>query len=741
MSIITLPPGVPPAMGHEVYVRSSWSGAWVLIPGLQCLDCSWSTAPSIPTATLMWRFGQVKQPWSPSFATDTPLNLANSYVRIRFLCDHAEEAGPEIREWVGICQATETQLSGGGQLSGMQVYSCYGLELLLSQFLIDGTYWYDGSTTKFTSFPHVFNRGNRPNRDVAKEGGSFVYSPNIEHAQFWSTLDIIEYLLLRHTPKNEAGERSLAFGIASDLPLGVLPDWDRPEMDPQGQTTYSAIDRLLTRDRLLSWWIEYYATSNQMLLRANTLITSPITLPNSATIPANDTQREIRFDADPLTSAAIKESVLEQVDQVVCRGGQRVSVGTLRFDEGNLIKGWPMELEAEYEAAASGSAGYDALGRRFKQEKNQEVRSSAKLEDCFSKIEIPWFWPKLTGGPFGSGEPFFPVFGDLGPTDQPYPVYTPPMTIQPRTPLFAGVNYAVSTTAIEEPAVEREELGPLVLFKVPATGEPPRHVQAERIGENAKLERVNKNEPTFSVQVGVSRDIRGTKLRVSGGPQHNIAASEFTPLPDDPDHGEYDYREAYYTFAILDDRYAEGVYPAEIVEDEIETIDAVKRKVILCSEAYRQEYLVPGTVCGTTESGSLMINVDGGFLTDDTEELTSLAEIAWQWYGQPRNVLTLETPRSFPVTSLKLGDYIAAVGDPAGFMRRDIGSVVTQINVRVPVGTGLEGDSPVQSWRWVTGSGEIDPQQIFPLQTASSARAEIMRERERVRVREMMRRE
>lgn len=741
--IITLPPGVPPMMDHRVYVRSQWSGAWVELPGMQCLEATWSVAPTLPTATILWRYGRVKQPAQGNFFPETPTNLQDQYVRIEFATDITEadedndDQWTNTRQWYGIVRTTEQQLPGVNLEAGQQIYGAVGLESLLSEHLIRASHWDDGSRFHAVDFPHVMNPSGVGNMTpFSLEDGTRVYWYNLDTASTWSTSEIVRYLLRYHTPLSPDGERKITFRISPDNPVGVIPTWDEPEVDPRGQTTYSMLDRLLSRDRLIAWWLDVSET-NEVELRCEPLAETSIAVPgvDGAVIPASSRQREIRFDSDPLTSAAVKVSTLEHADRVVCRGARRVSVGTFNIKLDNTLqKGWSDAREDTYNAGFSTSGGYGALSRRLKQERNQEVRSDNKLSEVYSRFLVPITWDRKTAnGQGGTKQTFFPVETPGGISDDPYPVYPPAMECLPYLPLAVGVDYTPSTTTIIVPDTEVTEMEPFVAFRIPGTD---RWIQAEKIGQNSKTERVSRNEPTFSVYSTIFRGLRGIMLRVTGGPQHAIAKEWFVKLPDDIDPGDYDASEAVFTLAIPDDRFAEGQWPPS--DTELDDADVLRVKYIDAGEQYRHDWLTPSTVVGITSTGTLA-TAEGGEINDDADALGSLARIAYQWYGLPRNVLSIDTPRAIPPVSLTIGDHVIAIGTPETPMRLSIRSTVTQLSVRVPVGGGTEADAPVQMWRWTTGSGELDPLQIAPRTMTSTARREIAAERERMRMRGVMR--
>ncbi len=85
--------------------------------------------------------------------------------------------------------------------------------------------------------PIPFNEGGRPNRTASVPAGetSHLFAASND-AAFWSSRDIVAYLIANHAPKKQSG----AVGIPFDLINGsILPNWDQPTIDTDRVNVWS----------------------------------------------------------------------------------------------------------------------------------------------------------------------------------------------------------------------------------------------------------------------------------------------------------------------------------------------------------------------------------------------------------------------------------------------------------------------------------------------------------------------
>lgn len=726
------PGGILDAGVHRVYTRVHWADPWVEVSYLHCEEAVWSAAPSMPTATLKWIYGEVAREDQTAFAEAGKKGYNRRFVKIEI----DTEGGGLTWEWYGMIEL-ENDIMGGAQVaapdsiaSGVQIFTAFGLAKLLAELEVRTAYVAKGTETEVTEIPPVFNRGGRPNRSTAKISGAYVFSGDPDDAEFWSSRDICEYLLRYQTPTDKDGTRELVFGVEDTATHAtVVPDWDRPVLPQEGMTVYSLLDQLANRRRLLLWQL-IVDGSDEVKLRTDTMVASAVSLslPGASPIPANDAQRHLIFDEDQLTSGCVRTSDVDFVHQVIVRGARRRSVGSFSITDGSCEEGWTSDEEDEYSLGATQEPGFNDLEPKDKERRHTEVRSKPELEHVFSLFRIPKSWDRFVrNGEGGAANALFPVAGS---TD-PFPVYYPDMFVEQSLPLLEQVDYRdsnIPSGSITEPAEgERTERAPLVVLKIPGTSSPVRWIAADQIGVSSDKEITAPEEfRRFSVAVRVPRESKGIRLDVHGAPRHVLDGLGFDDLPEDVRLGEWSFGldgGMIITLSLPDDRYCEGVSPSAIAGDDR---GVVRRKIISAGDGYRKDYVAPGTVVAVDSSGALLRS-DGGFIphehdNDDESKLTAAAQIAASWYTVQHFVLCLKTKRIKEPADLDVGDLVTTIGDataPGEGHSRTLNSPVTEVKISIPLGmpdAPSEPEMTVTTW-----AGELDPLLLEPPDTAASA--------------------
>lgn len=736
---------------HRVYTRRLWTDAWQLDPYLHAHEISWGEAPAMPTATFWWDYGRIRQRDQADVATVDKRQLKGWWVKIELDTDlvrsiEAPTLG-EDRIWVGRIKIEEDQqwgevrikrpLAGGGGdfrvrvASGRQTWHAVGMEDVLAEYEHQLAYWINGDVSEVgidednpyvTRRPIAFNANGQPNRSVDKGTDAYVFESGLNTAeegepQFWSTFSIVEHLLAWHTPRNNAGEVVVPFRLKPGA--SVIPDWDRPEIPTERQTTLSLLQRLLDRRRLLSWRLEYNADENRLELATSTLTAKEITFPEidgAAALPANERLREWSLESDQLSEIAIKET-LEAAHQTIALGPPIVAVGTLTIDSSQLESAWTNQqlssITEGYNVGASAlNLAYATAGPRDRERLNAIAR--ARLEDVFTRFRLVDIWDG-TCTDFQEGG-----VGQMVPEGDEFPPWPGHVEFLPDLPLLEGVDYSGERIKEGIYTVEGREdfLRPLVLLKKPNADDIYR--PAERTGETADIEDLDEDEAE-ELRLSCHVHVRGRNLFIKpmNQPAHIIGGDDFTPLTEDKVTGIFDYRELVATLAIAGER-IRGVQPAD--DDLPPATEAVRRKYVDAGERYKHAFVARGTVVGVNASGEL-ITTAGGTIPATThfdyapKQLKAIARLAHGWYGESHAVATLRTKRMLAPEDLALGDFIthtghAAAADPSSPHRRAINGIVTQIRVTIPK---PPPDAPeVPQMEVTVWSGELDAMRVVP---------------------------
>lgn len=681
----------------SIQAKRRWEDEWYDVTNVRLDYVAWALAPSLPRAQFTERYGFGMQPGETQFTWQTRLAIERQYVKIKTW--YVDRDGGEVPgwTWVGICEGIGDSHDGIAEIpayvvQGEQTFMMYGLMWLLDQHRIETSAWkLDGDRDLFTAQSGLtFNQDGEPNRSPEKhEESHYVFSDNRETASHWSTRDIVEYLVRsgHGTPRDNDGNEKLPFTIA-DEELDKLPTWDTPEVESAYVSTAALLTSLISRRRLVTWWLEYdeEAESPGMAVKITTFNDEIILVPEpdeEGQIPANPNTLDIDLTYDSAAEVALQAETEHKVDQVVAYGARRRNICTIAFDE-NLFdpsfqKGWDTDQQGVYELAGANDAEYPAASEIAERRRwHARARGREEVKPVFRKFVITPTWQIDPANAY-------PV-DDFDNYTQNYDT----IRIDPILPFVDGVDYSgfnlIYDTLDKKGQGPRLPRPPLVVIKVP--GETDKYVRIQDIGKASLIEQLGLEDiRTWSADVRVPKDGKTLEIDVYGAPQHAIAYGTFNPRSEDlQEHGQWDWRTCMATVALLDDRYAEGRYPAD---DDVEETDAKRVIRVRAGATYRQDFVAEDTVADLTDSGTLKKVSLRAYVQDDTPKLRSIAQAAYAWYSRTRRAMQVSTTFYDPAEKIKLGHYVRSILR-AG-VQYPVESVVSEIVVR---GWGFVGDEP-----------------------------------------------
>lgn len=731
MTIVRFGPGGRRSVGdHAVYFRRRWSDDWTLYSNAHCTDCVWAASPTMPTATLIWPYGVIKTHYSNAYQFATKLTVSRCYVKVVFTTDVS--AG-SITTWYGVVSDIQDDQSGyvaaGGTYyaTGQQTLNCYGLEYLLNQSSIKGS-WYTHweAMPNHTDAAMTFNAQGRGNRSDTRYPDGFLDNayvfedPAEDDAEAWSTREIVRYLLRWQGPSKSSTyyNRGIQFKLEWETRLDFT---DSPVVPQEGSTVLSILQRLIDRRRLMSFYLRVNA-SDIVELVPFSFAANDIELGGTSIwrIPGNPSQRTIYYERDELTHVATRDVDVNAVDRVIVRGAKRTSTCTMYVEETSgyevLETAWATADESTYEDGASNVTGYSTMGTKTKQARNQEVRSRQALQAVFSWFRLSLSWGGWVESSTGVDVPVF-IDDDGRAVDE---FFSGSIRILPYIPLYVGTEYGGSAPSMitpDDPTFRR----PFAVFLDPSTD---RYVHGERIAELSEgdFDPVGDgNNYRWSAYVRPQAVSPIVEVNVTGEPQHVIANTDFSSLSDDRDLGDFDYREIdtdrgmLITLALEEGRYAEASYPEAGVPDSA-GIDTQRALVIWAGNEYRQDYVAKQTVVDVDADGDL-VETDSDYVTyvrDDTDKLEDMARVAYEWYTTDRAVVAMDTRR---ITSeLSVGDMITTMGDITYSAytshAQTVNTPITSIRIRIPRIRAGSHSEPTMTV--MTGAAELDPLTLLP---------------------------
>lgn len=741
------------ANAHRVYLRSSWNTSWTRIPWLFAEEVSWQLAPGISTAALSWQYGfAMRQSEITPHVVARLTDRRRQYVKIeidahRVTADELSgDESPKPLRWYGTIELDGRVREGLFAIQnnqyvdrGDQPLAAVGLEQALYRHPVRGATFLDADgSPRRADRPYVFNRPNAAgepvgNRSTARGERSYLFSSQVYGAdKIWNTRTIVEYLAANEVPKGAGGLAQWLLFVHEDY-RDFLPDWDQPVIDTRDRTVGDLLNLLLPRTRMLSWYLlvepplEGFTTDTVKLVPVSLFGENvPTDLGN---FPGNPMQVALQAtvtgDGSPELIYQLKESDVPRIDQARVRGARRTSTCTLSKADSTIDEGWSLELELAYirgftyDADGNPNPDYDGLSKVAKQVANAEVRESDRLHAVMRRFAIPESWDqKVKDGLNGGSKKA--VFLDDPSVINLKRVCPRDIELAPTLALLEGYDYSnIGSPTFRIPPVKvydsaEARLPALVLFKDPTALDPgdydeaDRYMQVEKIGVGGRIPIIEQNyNRAWSGRVEIPQQDRAVLIHVQGQPQHVLAYTDFEALPVDEDLGRWDWRDALFTVTIYDDRFAEGVYPADAAADD--GVANMRRELLVdAGSAYRLDYLVPGTVIGVNPTTrGLTRNATGGWINDDRKLLTARAKQLYEYYGQTRRTLTLDT--RIVTSQLSLGSYVVNFGRSGA--EREVGTVISEVRITIPGGDNAR--LPPPSVRYTTAFAELEPIELL----------------------------
>jgi hypothetical protein len=701
MATITFPTAAGPVAvaTQAVYTRAKWSDAWTLQSTVWCTRVTRSTGESISAAQFRHRFGYALAPGGVAWGT-IPVIAVNplSYVRV----DVAGSGGRAGFTWWGMWKSfVKSDVD--------QIFTAVGLEQALDQ-PCQSSPWWDGTEVRWSHVGLAFNpwenRGEtvafRKNRSAEKHTvyGStvYVFEPDESVAEYWSTRDIVETLLAMAAPLDATGD---PVWIWTHSNLAVLPDFDQPTHATDGVTYLALIRSIVTRFRLLGWTVEPNGTAVQV--RFFSFAETAISLKDVdgdevGTIPANAASDALVMSADQSSRMTFSIEASNVCDQVIVTGDRRRTRFTLRKQDDTWESLWEFPDYFGYMGGAIGAPDYPA-DPDLREARDRDARNSEQYRAVFSHFGPAEDWDQTISDPTE----------ELEEDEEPTVHYlaTEPDPEDPDEEIQL-VLYRPLLRFDDDPVVYVRT----VQFHLDFAGE-DRWQRIDQLGRSADLEQLpDHTQRRWSAEVRSLPDKLGIEIRVQGEQQHVLAEREISGFSMDIE-GAVDWGQLAYddyvtvlddqdllaTCTIADPRPVEVRWPADSV---VAAAGDLLRRVRIEDQDWRLIYVVPGTVIAVDPETCALQTDEGGYLTDDRDEMLLIAQRTYAWHRVPRYALQFAT--GWVDGSVAIGRLILQATDPSGTF--PVLSVVSEVTVDFPLGTGATPGRPNMSV--VTAFGEFD---------------------------------
>ncbi len=693
------------APAHTVATKQYWGDNWPEQANLYCNSLRWGSGPVRPQASLSWRYGEGMRADEAAFGNVEKLDLLGRYVKIRI----EQEEGEDPLLWYGLITDDARRRDGAADQvdalwkTGRQTLGCEGLDLLLMRSFVDSA-WVrtTGGGEKQIQRGLTFNDPNTfddvGNRSFSEIGQSYVFAGDLYDAKWWSTLEILKYLLAWHSPADARGKQILSFEL-SDNAKAILPTWDRPVVKSHGRTLRSLINELCTRQRMLTWTLTVASENPSATIELDVcpFNAAPIALPSGKTQEANRNQVQLGSDGLEMdravdADARLRDTDHARVEQVVVRGARKRVVVSLSYQDSTLEADWTATHETAYETGPdlTGVTDVDDKERRI-----NEYRTQGELERVFSWFRLPADWDGKVGDGTGSYSSTFAIDDEANPqTAEPY--YVAEMRFLRHLPKELSEETSTGSPKTVGP--------PLAVIKT----EDDRYLSVDRLAVDAAIEGHGHGAGRgWSASLKVQDHAPGVILKVSGGMHkpafaHFLAGDDFTPITGIDEDDDLDWKDLIVTVMFEIDSYVEQRWPAN---DQLDPAgDAARVVYVDIGDRGRLDWVHRLAVIGVDEGdlqyrgGSSPASEDEA-VRDDREAMLDLAKFVFQWYGVKREAFSLQLKQLF--SGVSVGDLITEIG---------ANETAETVNALI---TGVEMDLVAGTTRITTGHGELDAGSYF----------------------------
>lgn len=666
---------IPAKPIYYVSTKANWGDAWALHPHMICTKLAMAAMPTIDSASLSWRSGEMQQLDSNTNVTVNALDLVGSYVRI--------EAAELNIDWVGYIvtegDSRHADHDVGGERKTFwrdQAFTAVGIEWFLTRVQVSSTAYYDnGGDPEYVQRPVGFNTGFGDGRSTAiaargnKDTRDDLFAKDPDHAEDWDALQVVDHLLKHHGPVDQGGDFAPLEFATHDSEADDYLKWYKPVVRTEGRTVFDLLNQVIDHQRGLVWWIELdqaVPLANQQFdIKISSSLAASISIPGGGTIPAAVTSLPYNFDQDiHVNQSSTNQDESQRYDRIKYRGARRTTTMTNSVADGNTEKSWKAEVETDYKAAEGVNA-----------DKNDRYRRANKFQRVYQAFRIPASWDGKAGDGQGSEKKFVSPLLPPGSTSiidgEPFNIHG--MRLLRTMPIKAGFDYDDATNPVSNlpENTKPENLQPFALAKHDSKfvflDRSAGHIdETESESKQLKTSAVltpSPTEPGFTLRVGSNLPHALAKGHFDTGEPAGTA-SKVTP--------EIDYEDMLFTICCEWDSYCEGSWPTAVP-----SAVPVQELVVYVGDRYRLDWLAKHTVYDIDNQGVPQTVTTGGPLQDDRRILEDLARLAFNWYQQPRS--TLDISFSNLQQPIELGTLITTIGTPGDPTEQTINATVTQI--------------------------------------------------------------
>ena len=651
-----------------VKTKNAWGDEWKLFPFMQPITAVHVAGPSVSTARLVWKYGDILREDGGGFLEFDPFLLDGQYVQIGV--SHVAPpnwipAAEEVPLWTGVI-ATEKLDVHGTELDpqGDQELVAYGLEHLLDRDPIGSAVALGEESGDFREIGHspTFNQNYERG---GSEGGNRTLSEEFYDGKeinmfsrdgaLWTAKDILIYILHVH------GLDDINFRITGQVDL---LDNIIPKFSAEGLTVKQVIDKLINRKRGMGWCIrvpsEAYPFQNASIdpqVHIFSVIGEAVTVPGglddaAVSVSANPEQIKLVVDdTRDIQVAIVARDASPKYRKLEIRGELFKCCFNMSFDDDNMERVWNTATENGYKLVGFGDDTKTAKD-------NDAARKIDSRSAVYQKFRIPVDWDGTAKDSFGGTK----------------------LTVSDHI-VVPQINYSDMSIDTEnaqviwfhdkkferiipikkdefDDATEPEYLAPIVLVSLPDDEETFNLHHVEKPAQGLPKSYVRMADRELSV-------ILKAPINHSFGKNHFDDGEAIGPTLVQP---TFDYEDLHATvFMKTDQRVGIDV---DIPDDDSFENQRTLRIMLEDAELW---YVAPDTVIGVDDDKQPKFHT-GGVTKDDRPRLRAVAAFAKAWYSHKRSVV--EVTRRVITKALEVGAYVVDIS--TGKQTEEAGTVVTE---------------------------------------------------------------
>lgn len=708
-----------------VEIKQHWRDGWMRAVFVEVMETKKNVSPSMSRAVFKFRYGRIKRENTSTFLVDSPKVIVDWFIRVRTLGEAEEKA------WVGVVVDEQYVMHGSsdtGTLSGDQNFIAYGLEYLLDREPVTDGWAAEGALQKNIDEVPTFNRkggygqkliGNRSSvKKIVTVGGQnhtqYVWSRDNKD---WTHLDIAEYLLEINAPNFDDGSGGIfKFRLAGQS--SVLDDMVTV-VGNQGISVKAILDKIISTQRGLHYEI-ITTGSGDISVSVNTNVgvdinTDDLFIPKNSKIK----NRFVLDDRIDINEAVLRRVTAAKYENLEIIGRPVIACCTLAYADGTLETGWHASKETAYHLAL------DSDGKS----RGDLMRAIEKFDRVYRLHRVPddWDW---TAGDGEGGDKHAVLVNitddgriEMDAASRALPIYSAIPT--------SNSNYwntfdrhllrqlPILKEGADPLANQPEYQLPMVFMRNPREDETGGGYSRSTFDNWYQIDKPSdKGMPSIPYRTTDTEMSIHLENRIN----HLVALNHFAPRsfpPKSKMDPRLDYKTMVATVAMETD--ARLSVKARITQNPRFETD---RTLTIFVDDAEMWYIVPNTVIGVDGGRLKRFEPDTSamepdrldlqqfitphLLRDDGGRLRQIAAFAREWYGKPRNALTLQLP-SITAHGL-VGTYVKYI--KSGRQSEVVNTIVSEVR----------HDYQRQTTTIITGYGEVDLKRIIEIPGMSDPR-------------------